>query len=58
MKDKSTSYPTELYLCACENRLSYIWNNSQHSFSISSIQQLYKDIILQYWNPSGLCFVL
>lgn len=42
------------------NNLSYIWNNSQHSLSFSSIQQLYKDIILQYWNPSAraLCYRL
>lgn len=42
------------------NNLSYIWNNSQHSLSFSSIQQLYKDIILQYWNPSAraLCYSL
>lgn len=42
------------------NKLSYIWNNSQHSLSFSSIQQLYKDIILQFWNPSAraLCYSL
>lgn len=53
----SIFYLTEFYTCAWET--SYIWNNSQLSLSFSSIQ-LYKPVIIQYWNPSAraLCYSL